>query len=166
MPPVPRRDERPQRGEGSGRDFIVENAVNAIMAQPKTKRKEEMNWTKRKEYGQVPAYLEKVKQDIEAERDYILHMLDQEQMEAEAAAGHNTREMNDEERAELLAALKHKWDEVNARYQVIAHRKISSTNSTIGEIRWKEQCETQMAQLEADIKRLSVRAPIFVVDTQ
>ncbi len=132
-------------------------------AESKVKPKQELNWTKKKEYGQVPSYLSRVKQDIEAERDYILHMLDQEQMEAEAASG-QTREMTDEERAELLEALKTKWDEVNARFQVIAHRKISTSNSTIGEIRWKETCEKQMAQLEADIKRLSVRAPIYIVD--
>lgn len=122
-----------------------------------------MDWTKKKEYGKVPGYLSRVKQDIEAERDYILHMLDQEQLEAEAAGG-NSRELNDDERAELLEALKRKWDEVNARYQVIAHRKITTSNSTVGEIRWKESCESQMSQLEADIKKLSVKAPIYIVE--
>jgi hypothetical protein len=94
-----------------------------------------------------------------------MQLLDQQQMEAEAASGGVTRELDAEERAELLDSLKAKWDEVNARYQVIAHRKISTSNSTIGEIRWKEECEAQLSQLERDIERLSVKAPIYVVDS-
>lgn len=47
--------------------------------------------------------------------------------------------------------------------QVIAHRKISAATASLGEIRWKEDCEKQMSKLEADIKRLSVAGPIYVV---
>jgi hypothetical protein len=87
-----------------------------------------------------------------------------EEAASAAGGGGATRELGEDERAELIDSLKSKWDEVNSRYQVIAHRKISTSNSTIGEIRWKEDCERQLSQIERDIERLSVKAPIYVVD--
>ncbi|KAA0157941.1 hypothetical protein FNF28_06448 [Cafeteria roenbergensis] len=73
-------------------------------------------------------------------------------------------ELGDDEREELLDALKAKWDVVNARYQKMTHLKISTHNSSLGQIRNKEQCEAQMDELERDIARLSVKGPIYVVD--
>jgi hypothetical protein len=164
MPPVPRRDERPHRLPPSNKDFVTENAIAAMLTEPRYKTKSETNWLAAETFGKVPAYLSRVKREIEAEREYVLGLLDQQQMEQESAAGQQTREMSDDERHELISALKAKWDAVNIKYQQIAHRKISTSNSTVSEIRWKENCESQMAQLEADIKRLSVKGPIYIVD--
>jgi hypothetical protein len=50
------------------------------------------------------------------------------------------------------------------KYQVISHRNISTSNSTKGEIRWKETCEQQMAQLEKDILKLSSNGPVYIVE--
>jgi hypothetical protein len=85
-------------------------------------------------------------------------------MEEEAASGTAVRELSQDERDRLLTDLKTKWAEVNAAYQTITFRNISTHNSTLGEIRFKESCEQQMDQVERDIKRLSVKAPIFIVD--
>ena len=74
------------------------------------------------------------------------------------------RLLGDDERQGLLAALKSKWDEVNALYQRITYRKISTSNSTMGEVRWKETCEGHLAGLEADIARLSAPGPMYVVE--
>jgi len=70
----------------------------------------------------------------------------------------------EDEREELLEALKAKWDDVNEEYQKLAHQTISTSNATIGQVRKKEQCERQLDQLEKDIERLSKKGPIFVVD--
>ncbi len=164
MPAVPRRDERPYHKPPSGRDFITENALAAMTMEPRRKDKEEVDWTKVETFGKAPAYLDRIRQERESEREYLVSLLDQQQMEAESAAGGHTRELSDDERQDLVQALKQKWDAVNDKYQVIAHRKISTSSSTMGEIRWKESCEAQMAQLEADIKRLSVKAPIYVLE--
>jgi len=48
------------------------------------------------------------------------------------------------------------------RYSLFAHKKISTTNSSVGEIRLKENCEALMDKLEKDINRLSIPAPIFI----
>lgn len=124
----------------------------------------EPDWLHKSEYGTVPSYLEKVKGEIEAEHEYIQTLLDQQQMEEEASSGTRMRELTTGERDELLDALKVKWDEVNKAYQRVTFKKISTSNSTIGEIRFKENCEKSLAQIEKDIDRLSVKAPIFVVD--
>ena len=50
------------------------------------------------------------------------------------------------------------------RYSVFAHKKISTSNSSVGEIRLKENCERLMTQLESDIKKLSIPGPISVKD--
>ena len=64
---------------------------------------------------------------------------------------------------DLLDALKSKWDAVNAKYQVQAHKKVSTSTSSLGEIRAKESGEAMMRALEADIRKLSVAGPIFVI---
>ena len=50
------------------------------------------------------------------------------------------------------------------RYSVFAHKKISTSSSSVGEIRLKENCERLMTQLENDIKKLGIPGPIYVKD--
>jgi hypothetical protein len=181
----------------SGKDFVVHNAVEAILAVPRPRGRDVDDWLAKPDYGKIPEYLSVVKSHIAAEHEFVQRMLDQRQvrdltsgrgvckcvcavcespaatalaaaaplqMEEEAAAGTATRELSQEERDRLLDDLKSKWAEVNKAYQTITFRNISTHNSTLGEIRFKESCEQQMDTLERDIKRLSVKAPIFVVD--
>jgi hypothetical protein len=165
LPPVPRRDERPFRMPPSAKNFVEENAVNAILAPRRSREKAQpVDWLKTEKFGKVPEYLDTIKQELENERDLMVQMLDRQQMESESAAGVTTREMSEDERHDLLDALKRKWDTVNDKYQVISHRKISTSNSTKGEIRWKETCEAQMSQLEKDINKLSGHGPIYIIE--
>jgi len=116
VPPVPRRDERPLSLPASGKSFVQQNAVDAIMAPRRAREKAApVDWLKAPSYGKVPAYLDSVKQELEQERDLMVQMLDAQQMESEAASGAHTREMADDERHELIEALKRKWDTVNVR---------------------------------------------------
>lgn len=163
-PAVPKRSEAPLHGLTSGKDFVTTNAVSAMLTAPKRLPREEPDWTAKPDYGKVPEYLDRVKKDIEAEHEYIMSLLDEKQMEEESASGVRMRELTSGEREELIDALKTKWDAVNTAYQRITFKKISTSNSTTGEIRFKEQCESSLAQIEKDIARLSVKAPIFVVD--
>lgn len=162
--PVPLRSDPPKHGLSSGKDFVVHNAVEAILAVPRARGKDVDDWFAKPDYGKVPEYLAAVKEHISAEHEFVQRMLDQRQMEEEAASGTAVRELSQDERDRLLTDLKTKWAEVNAAYQTITFRNISTHNSTLGEIRFKESCEQQMDQVERDIKRLSVKAPIFIVD--
>ena len=110
----------------------------------------------------MPAYLHEVKAQIEEERTMIQEML-QSQNEMEGGFDMVT-ELSEAERKELIAALKAKWDAVNAQYQLITFKRVSSSNSTVGAVRRKEECERQLAQLEKDIERLSAKGPVLIVD--
>jgi hypothetical protein len=47
----------------SGKNFIVTNAIENILSVAK-KNQEPENYLKKKDYGQVPEYIEKVKENI------------------------------------------------------------------------------------------------------
>jgi ribosomal protein L29 len=140
----------------------VANAVENILAAP-PEPDVEPDYRHKEDYGRVPEYLEEVKMEMEDERQMARAHIEEAEM-MRAAGEPMMRELSAEEREELLGALKAKWDVVNARYQKMTHQKISTHNSSLGQIRNKEQCERQMDELEKDIARLSVKGPIFVVD--
>jgi hypothetical protein len=50
----------PPHGLSSGKDFLVANAVEAMVAQPKKKPIPDFNWTLKPDYGKVPEYLQQV----------------------------------------------------------------------------------------------------------
>lgn len=59
--------------------------------------------------------------------------------------------MPEEERAELIAALKKKWEALHHEFQKISHH---GKLDTLGKRMKKEQLEKDMDQVEADIKKL------------
>jgi ribosome recycling factor len=58
----------------------------------------------------------------------------------------------DQERKDLIDALKKKWEIVHKEYQEITH---ISKIDTIGKKSKKERCEAELAQLEKDIQKLT-----------
>lgn len=163
-PSVPKRADAPLCGLKSAKDFVVANAVDAILTVPKKAPAPEPDWMHRPGFGVAPAYLEENKKEIEAQHEYIQSLLEEKQMAEEEASGVRMRELTGGERDELIDALKAKWDAANKEFQKTTFKNISSSNSTIGEIRAKLRSEATLAQIEKDIARLSVKAPIFVVD--
>jgi len=59
--------------------------------------------------------------------------------------------MPEEERTELIAALKKKWEVLHHEFQRISHH---AKLDTLGKRTKKEQLEKDMDQVEADIKKL------------
>jgi len=139
------------------KNFIVANAVEAILAAPK-KVKEEPNLSKdRPGYGKVPAYLQKIKTDIVEEYEYIERM----QAEEEANRANKIQEMTKEGQEELIEGLKARWEKVNHAYQSQTHL---TKLDTLGKIRRKETNEKELSQLEKDIEKIS-KAHLFVDTT-
>ena len=68
-------------------------------------------------------------------------------------------QMSEEERTDLLMALKAKWDNVNASYQKITHLVRLDTT---GQVRRKENLEAEMNSLEKDIQKLQRSGPVLV----
>mmetsp|Transcript_7762 Transcript_7762/g.7323 ORF Transcript_7762/g.7323 Transcript_7762/m.7323 type:complete len:278 (-) Transcript_7762:31-864(-) len=154
--PVPKKDEKPIMGLTSDKNYIVANAVENILAAPKVKDNKGKDYTKKKDYGKTPKYLQKIKNEIDQEFELVREM----QMEEDAQRDRDKFLLPDDERAELIKALKKKWEVVHKQYQEITHvQKID----TVGLRRKKENCEQELRQLEKDIEKLSKK--FIFVDT-
>lgn len=108
-PAVPKRDEKPIHGLVSDKNFIVANAVENILAAPKLPAQKDKDYLKKKNYGAVPKYLTKIKNEIEDEYNLVREMQIEEQNERDR----QKFLMPDNERNELIAALKKKWEALN-----------------------------------------------------
>jgi hypothetical protein len=128
---------------------------------PRVTADKEPDFLKKEDYGKVPAYLSQVKEEIRRENEMIARYVSAKLGELDDEP-HNSEEMNDFERQELIDALKIKWDKVNAQYQRTTHLvKLDTT----GQIRRKETLEGQLKQLEEDISRLE-RGPVVITETR
>lgn len=161
-PPVPTAAEckearKATQHNGETKNFITSNAVENILAVPK-RDPEAIDWLKKPYFGQTPPYLEKIKQEISDEYEYIKSM--QQQQDDGIPAG--MRQMAEEERTELVNSLKAKWDAVNKQYQQSSVLSLASLD-TIGKVKRKEMYEAQLAQIEKDIEKLSKKV-VYVAD--
>lgn len=156
--PIPSKDERPIMGITTSKNFVTANAVEAILQVPKPTGSLELNYMKKEDFGKVPAYLAQVKEEIKRENEMIERYV-KEQMGEVDEAPEVFDEFPEEERRELINALKAKWDSVNAQYQKITHLvKLD----TAGQIRRKETLENQLQQLEQDIERLERAGTVLI----
>merc|ERR1719482_1790164 len=107
-PMLPSKDELKDLASAlkktEAKNFITSNAVENILAVPK-REEEKIDWLKKPHFGEVPPYLTKIKQEISDEYEYIKSM--QQQQADEGPPG--MRLMAEEERMELINALKSKW---------------------------------------------------------
>ena len=102
--------------------------------------------------------MEKIKREIEDEYQLVREM----QIEEENERDRQKFLLDEQERNELIAALKKKWEVVHKEYQTLTHKvKLD----TLGIKNKKENCEKELAQLEKDIAKLS-KNYIFVDTTQ
>ncbi|GAQ87417.1 hypothetical protein KFL_003510110 [Klebsormidium nitens] len=141
--------DRPIMGLVSAKNFVTANAIENILASPKKLKDAPPLATQKKDYGKVPGYLTKVKDQVKREKEHIEH-LTQKMMHDGASDG--IRHMSEEERQELIVGLKQKWQRINEAYQ-----KMSFTLDTGTKKAKKEQYEAELAQIEKDIETLSRR---------
>merc|ERR1711998_822889 len=155
-PGVPKREEKPVMGLVTSKNFITCSAVENILAVPKKTDVRQVSYLNKKGYGKVPAYLEKVKGEIQDEYNYIMQMQEAGGMDEsygmEDEGYGQTRMLSEGERHEMLAGLKTNWDRINKAYQTL-----SFTLDTPAEKQRKEEFEAQLEQIERDIERLSKR---------
>merc|ERR1711959_17082 len=153
-PTVPTRSEKPVMGLVTSKNFITCNAVENILAVPKKTDVRQVSYMNKKGYGKVPAYLEKVKGEIQDEYNYIMQMQEAagEETMDETGGGGRTRMLEEAERVEMLNGLKTNWDRINKAYQTL-----SFTLDTPAKKQRKEEFEAQLEQIERDIERMSKR---------
>lgn len=78
---MPKKDEKPIMGLVSDKNFIVSNAVENILAAPKLPQNNEKDFLKKKNYGKMPGYLQKIKREIEDEYQMVREMQIEEEAE-------------------------------------------------------------------------------------
>merc|ERR1711904_747269 len=108
----------------------------------------------KEDYGKIPKYLGHIKQDIDAEYEYIRQLQAQEEEQRNS----NSRLLGDEEKHNLIQGLKAKWEQINTDYQAITHLTVLDT---MGKVRRNEKYEADLAQTEKDIEKLN-RKNIYV----
>jgi len=69
--------------------------------------------------------------------------------------------LSEQEKSEIIEALKKKWEILNHEYQGII-TKVSKTNP-LGLVTLKEKLEKEMAQIEKDIQKLNKKE--IIIDT-
>lgn len=159
-PPVPSRDDKPVMGLRTCKNFIVANATEAICMEPRNVEQTQASFIEKEDYGQVPKYLFRVKDEIEREKEIIQNCVrENARREGELVDEPMYEVLDENERHELINALKAKWDHVNSKYQKICHRVMLDS---LGELRRKESQEAELQQLEDDIERLSRPGPIYI----
>jgi hypothetical protein len=157
-PNVPKRDEKPIHGLVSDKNFIVANAVEAILSAPVLPSQKDKDYLKKKNFGKVPKYISKIKNEIEDEYNLVREMQIEEQNERDR----QKFLMPEGERQELICALKKKWEVLHIEYQKETHYvKLD----TLGKKNRMEGYMREMDQIECDIKKLS-KNYIFIDTTQ
>eukprot|EP00033_Pygsuia_biforma_P000860 GCRY01000999.1.p1 GENE.GCRY01000999.1~~GCRY01000999.1.p1 ORF type:complete len:247 (-),score=53.53 GCRY01000999.1:144-884(-) len=145
-PPVPKHTTKPKLNVSSDKNFIVANAVDVILAEPKAKPEDPL-FVQKKDYGKPPAYLNRVKKEIDEEYEYLETL----QRERDQPEDDGLRLLSTEEKETLLKGLKQQWEKTNKQYLTLPF-----SSDTPMAIQRKEKLETELQQLEKDMARLQM----------
>eukprot|EP00669_Euglena_mutabilis_P007740 TRINITY_DN2964_c0_g1_i1.p1 TRINITY_DN2964_c0_g1~~TRINITY_DN2964_c0_g1_i1.p1 ORF type:complete len:246 (-),score=36.16 TRINITY_DN2964_c0_g1_i1:156-857(-) len=109
----------------------------------------------RKSFGKPPKYLQRIKNDIAEETTYLQNV----HQPPESKTG-TLRQMSEDEKTELLAGLKKKWDDLHQRYQRLPFRV-----DTISHRHQKEVLEAELQKVEKAMDKLSKPTVLVYDDT-
>jgi hypothetical protein len=170
-PLVPHQiNDRPLLGVKTSKNFVSQNAVDAIMAVPKRPEKNVVDtrrgdkfpldpsglapvYIKKRDFGAVPSYVIARKEESQrAKQEYEAYMNEYFKKGA-------LRTMSDEERESILNGLKKNWDDLHHKYQAL-----SVVTDTIPKRIKKEKLEDEMKLLEKDIELLQRYQLIYIAD--
>ncbi|KAF7649204.1 hypothetical protein LDENG_00145430 [Lucifuga dentata] len=162
-PPVPLRTDNPPMGIRTKRDFTKTPVLVPKMPQPiyvDTKRGDKHllensglvpKYINKKDYGEIPEYLQQRNEDAwRAQEEYDNYVKEQRRQGA-------LKQLSDEEREAILKGLRKNWDELYHEYQCL-----SVVIDTLSKRTHKERLETEMKQLEADIKLFEKFKTIYI----
>ena len=142
--PLPNPKEIPLMGITTDKDYVVSNAVEAILSVPRTVNTSGMDYLSKPDYGKIPKYMKKIRRELEDEKrreEQFLH-------EQEEATKAKRRLLSMEERRNMVCALKDRWRKVNQEYQQITHMTVLDT---LSKVKRKESYEKLLEQIEKDI---------------
>jgi len=151
---VPRRLDKPVMGLRTEKNFVVANAVENILTACKKPPREAPRATSLPEFGKPPKYLERVKRQLVEEAELVGNYGQREQRGGEQ----RMRELSEEERQDLVASLKQKWESTHKQYLAMTFAL-----PTITKIQRHEALEAELEQLEKAIAKMSKKI-IYVYD--
>ncbi|KAK6166622.1 hypothetical protein SNE40_023272 [Patella caerulea] len=167
-PALPAREEKPLMGLKTTKNFITNNAVQNITSVPKRPEKKYVDtrngdahnlipsglepiYVQKKEFGEVPTYLQKRKDEmIQAQEEYNQYV--SEYMRRGAM-----QKLTEDERKAILDGLKTNWEDIHDQYQ-----GLSVVTDTAPKKHRKERMESQMKQLERDIEIFEKHKIIYI----
>eukprot|EP00887_Chlorella_sp_A99_P005952 scaffold29.g5952.t1 len=179
--PLPKRDERPAMGLSSGKDFVAGNVAEAAAAPPRYQEREEVNYTLKPWFGEVPPYLQRRRRELEEQRRAAQAPPEQARgcrpggvtcvlpegargdggqlfkEKLDVAGSRAAHTLSGAELEELVTHLKLKWQTLNEAYQ-----RLPMVLDTPSKKRRKQEMEGQLAEIERDVKLLSKAAVVHV----
>uniref|UniRef100_A0A0B6ZXA2 Enkurin domain-containing protein n=1 Tax=Arion vulgaris TaxID=1028688 RepID=A0A0B6ZXA2_9EUPU len=167
-PPIPKKNDVPLMGLKTTKNFICTNAVETITSVPKLPAKRfvdtrhgdtqnlipsglEPVFVHKKEFGEVPVYVTKRKEEVKRAQD------EYDQYIAENFKRGALRQLTEEERDAILDGLKANWEDVQDQYQ-----GLSVVTDTAPKRYRKERLEAQMKQIERDIELFEKHKIIYI----
>eukprot|EP00736_Rhodelphis_marinus_P004052 Rmarinus@m.312 len=145
--------ESPVFGLVSNKNYVTANAIENILSAPKNRGKGQTNYLKKKDYGKIPEYLERNKEEIEKEKEIIRQMHQQQQNEL----ADRFVLLSVEQRSALVDKLKDSYDRTMMEFQAIP--VILDTDS---KKQRKEALEAKLAGIEKEIRKFETAHDIFV----
>ncbi|XP_005518792.1 PREDICTED: enkurin [Pseudopodoces humilis] len=168
LPPVPPRTYHPVIR--IKKNFINKNAVAVIKGEPKKPRHFCVDtrqgdkyllepsglfpkYIKKKNYGVIPKYVTRRNEEMKREEEeYQASVLEQFKMKA-------MKTLSEEERTNILKALKKNWEEINNAYQ-----GLPILADTMYKRMHKEELELKLKQLEHDIAAIEKHKRVYIAN--
>jgi hypothetical protein len=117
-PSVPTLNDKPIMGLKSDKNYITANAVDVILMAPKKRQTEKMNYLTKKNFGKVPEYLSKLKEEVENEYKTIREM----QLRTEEEERKKRKVLNEDEVNSLREGLMKKLEQLKMSYGQLTHK--------------------------------------------
>jgi hypothetical protein len=122
-PDVPTLKDKPIMGLKSDKNYITANAVDIILMAPKKRIQEKKDFLTKKNYGKVPDYLSKLKNEIENEYKSIREM----QIRTDEEESKKKQSLGGDEVSTLREGLMKKLQQLKMSYGVLTHKKVFDT---------------------------------------
>ena len=145
--------DKPIMGLKSQKNYVTSNAIDVILMEPKKRKIANDSdldyYMKKKDYGKVPKYIQKRKEDYE--NDIINNLeVERQNMMYEKS---KKKEIDNEELYQLREGLEKKLKELRYEYGKISHRRKFDTLVTKN---YKEKLEKEIEQVEKDLELLKM----------
>ncbi|CAD2215292.1 hypothetical protein AGDE_00275 [Angomonas deanei] len=138
------------------KNFVASNIVEISNMVPKRRIDQPAHATDRKDFGKTPAYLERVKGELEEEQNFMRSLEQQKTNRHNAIMSQYVFQLDEQERKQLLQVLKQKLTEKTA-----ALNKMAFGTTTLQASKRRAELEKTLRDIEEAIKKLD-REAIFV----